>query len=286
MCDIINNGININKNNLLFNKEHFVYIKNFINDDIRLKLLNNINKKEDLYKIKNKNSFLSILGQLDSTQNTSKENILKQHSVIAGTEIQQNFPDFHYYYHNCFADTVSKIVGKKVYPVNEINTMNNSLIIYENEDDSLRWHTDKSMFNNKKVYTLLVYLYNSSSQNLCYIDYDKNKKCLYTDENSCVILEHFTLEHAVTPLKQNEKKIVWSMTYAEDININNPISYIMNKSKNISYLGFGAFNSLDIFFIILLLIILIFIIFYFKKYIYQKIKFILFNNTKKNGRFK
>jgi len=30
--------------------------------------------------------------------------------------------------------------------------------------DSLRWHTDKSMFNDKKVYTLLVYLYNNSSQ--------------------------------------------------------------------------------------------------------------------------
>jgi hypothetical protein len=38
MCDIINNDININKNNLLFNKEHFIYIKNFINYDIRLHL--------------------------------------------------------------------------------------------------------------------------------------------------------------------------------------------------------------------------------------------------------
>ena len=65
------------------------------------------------------------------------------------------------------------------------------------------------------------------------------------------------------------------MTYAEDININNPISYIMNKAKNISYLGFGAFNSLDILFMIL-----IFMFFYFiKKYIYQKIKIILFNNN-------
>jgi hypothetical protein len=257
MCDIVNNSININENNVLFSKDKIVYIENFINNDVRLKLLNDIILKEDLYKSKNSNSLFSILGQLDSTQNTSKENILKQHSVIAGTDIQQKFPDLHYYYHNCFADTVSKIVGKKVYPVNEINTMNNSLIIYENEDDSLRWHTDKSMFNNKKVYTLLVYLYNSSSQNLCYIDYDKNKKCLYTDENYCVILEHFTLEHAVTPLKQNEKKIVWSMTYAEDININNPISY----------LGFGAFNSLDIFFMILLIMIF----FIFKKYLPKKI---------------
>ena len=155
--------------------------------------------------------------------------------------------------------------------VNEINTMNNSLIIYENKGDSLRWHTDKSMFNNKKVYTLLIYLHNSSSQNLCYINHDKKKTCLYTPENSCVILEHFTLEHAVTELKENEKKILWSMTYAEDINITNPISYIMNKCKNISYMGFNALSALDIFFIILILLILLsFIYFLFKNYIYKK----------------
>ena len=271
MCDIINNSININENKLLFNKDKIVYIENFINNDIRLKLLNDINKKEHLYKIQNSNSIFSILGQLDATQNKSNNNILKQHSVIAGIDIQQNFSNLHYYYHNCFADTVSKIVGKKVYPLNEINTMNNSLIIYENKGDSLRWHTDKSMFNNKKVYTLLIYLHNSSSQNLCYINHDKKKTCLYTPENSCVILEHFTLEHAVTELKENEKKILWSMTYAEDINITNPISYIMNKCKNISYMGFNALSALDIFFIILILLILLsFIYFLFKNYIYKK----------------
>jgi len=282
MCDIINNSIIINKNNELFNKDKFVYIKNFINNDVRLKILNDIKKKEHLYKFKNYNSIFSILGQLNTSQNTENDSIYKKHSVITGTDIQENFPELHYYYYNCFADVVSQIVGKKVYPVNERNNTNNALFIYENEGDSLRWHTDGSLFNGKKVYTLLVYLHNSSSQKLCYINYDKNKKCLHTDENSSVILEHFTLEHAVTPLKNNEKKILWTMTYAEDININNPISYFIDKSKNISYLGFKAFNLLDIFCLILLLILFFFIL---KKYIYQKNKIISFNNII-NRRFK
>jgi hypothetical protein len=261
MCDsIVNSNIDIHKNKKIFNKDKIVYIEHFIDNDIRLELLADINKKEESYKIKNENSIFSILGQLNSTQNTSNENILKKHSVITGTNIQENFPDLHYYYYNCFADMVSKIVGKKVYPINEKNNTNNSLFIYENEGDSLRWHTDGSMFNGKNVYTLLIYLYNSSSQNLCYINYDKNKKCLYTDENSCVILEHFTLEHAVTPLKHNEKKILWTMTYAEDINITNPISYIIDKGKNFSYLGLGAFNSFDIFIIILVTFIIVYLL--------------------------
>lgn len=268
MCDIINNKIDIDKNNLSFKKDKIVYIENFIKDNIRLKILNDLNDKEDLYKKQNYNSVFSILGQLNTNQNTNSDSIYKKHSLINGSDIQQQFPELHYYYHNCFADIVSQIVGKKVYPVNEKNNTNNSLFIYENKGDSLRWHTDGSMFNEKNVYTLLIYLYNESSQNLCYINYDKKKKCLFTNENSCVILEHFTLEHAVTPLNDNEKKILWTMTYSEDINITNPISYIIDKGKNISYLGFDAFNSLDIFFItLLLLIILIFIYYLFKKYI-------------------
>lgn len=288
MCDIVNNGINIKKYNEEFSNKLIVYIPNFIKNSVRLNLLNDISEKENKYKITNTNSITSIIGQLDAKNNTSDDKIIKKHYTIAGNDIQINFPELHYYYHNCFADTVSKIVGKKVYPVNEVNTMNNSLIIYENEGDSLRWHTDKSMFNGKKVYTLLIYLYNSSSQNLCYVDINNNnKKCIFTDENSCIILEHFKLEHMVTPLKKNEKKILWSMTYAEDINIHNPISYIKNKLKNLSYLGLKAFNIVDIFVIILFFIIVICFVIYLifnvkiKKYICNRSK----NIYRKNNLF-
>lgn len=265
MCDILNK-INIEENNSKFALDKIVYIKNFIKDDVRLKLLKKINETEDNYKQENTNSLLSTFGQLNAKNNTKDDTIFKKHSVITGSDIQKYYPDLHYYYHNCFADTVSKIVGKKVYPVNERNSTNNSLFIYEKKGDSLRWHTDGSLFNGKKVYTLLIYLYNSSTQNLCYIDHDNQKKCLFTDENSSVILEHFTLEHAVTPLQDNEKKILWTMTYAEDMNIDNPISYMIDKVKNYSYLGFGAFNSMDITYLTILFIIIIYIL-----YIYRKI---------------
>ena len=267
MCDILSKNLDISKYNEDFEHDKLVYIENFIKNDVRLNLVNYINGKKDDYKIKNGNSILSILGQLDAKNNTSDDNILKQHYVISGNDMQKYFSDLHYYYHNCFADTVSKIVGRKVYPINEKYTMNNSLIIYENEGDSLRWHTDKSMFNDKKVYTLLVYLYNNSSQNLCYINHDKKKDCIFTKENSCVILEHFTLEHAVTQLKKNEKKILWSMTYAEDINITSLWGYIQNKGKNLSYLGLSALNSIDILFILILIICFLMIIW---KYLFMK----------------
>ena len=263
MCDLLSDKINSNILNYKkkFEKNKFIYIDDFIKNSSRLKILKDINEKEDKYKKYNENSFLSILGQLDAKNNKKNDNILKQHYVIAGNNIKNYFKMLSYYYHNCFADIVSKIVGVNVFSVNESFTMNNSLIIYEKENDSLRWHTDKSMFNGKKVYTLLIYLYNKSSQNLCYIDYNNKKECIFTKENSCVILEHFILEHAVTPLKKNEKKIVWSMTFAEDMNIDTIPGYLKNKAKNVSYLGTQALNYTDIFCLIIFILFIMYILF-------------------------
>lgn len=250
MCDIVNN-IDLATYSRLFKVDKFVYIPRFIRETTRLKILKTITDSENAHKKINENSVLTALGQLNATNNGKEHTIFKQHSVITGTDIQLHYPELHYYYHNCLADVVSKIVGRKVYPVNERYNTNNALFIYERKGDSLRWHTDGSLFNGKKVFTLLIYVYNSSTQNLCYINHDKEKRCLYTDESSAVILEHFTLEHAVTPLQENEKKILWTMTFAEDMNIHEPLSYIKDKVKNISYLGWDALSKTDVLIMIL-----------------------------------
>lgn len=241
-----------------FKKDRFVYIRNFIRNNEEL--LEEIQSLENKYKRRNSNSLIDIIGQLNVTNNTKNDNIIKQHYVISGTDIQKQLPNLHYNYHNCFGDIVSKIVGTKVYPINEKNTTNNSLFIYEKEGDSLRWHTDGSMFNGKRVFTLLIYLYNDSTQNLCYINSDDKKKCIHTDTNSAVILEHFNLEHAVTPMKRNEKKILWTMTFAEDMNINGPMSYIADKTKNFSYLGLDTFTNLEKFFLVLITVLILYLI--------------------------
>lgn len=258
MCDLLNKDpIELKEYAGVFEVERFVYIPDFIRNGARLKILESITATEHLHKKVNRNTIWDALGQLNARHNTSKDTIIKKHSVITGTDIQRHYPQLHYYYHNCFADTVSRLVGTRVYPVNEIGSTNNALFIYEQAGDSLRWHTDGSLFNGKKVFTLLVYLHNSSTQELCYISHDKQQRCMYTAENACVVLEHFTLEHAVTPLKHNEKKIMWTMTFAEDMNISNPLSYVINKVKNISYLGWGAISRTDLVVVILLVLLLI-----------------------------
>jgi hypothetical protein len=271
MCDILNN-VDIELNNKIFEKKKVVQISNFIKNDRRIKLLTEIFTKGTNFKKINNNDkdFTIIVGasldrQLYNIKHDDMEHDIKlQYNLVDGSDIQKYFPDLHYYYHNCIADVVSKIIGVPVYPLNEANTINNSLLIYENENDSIRWHTDKSMFNGKKVYTVLVYLYNDSSQNLCYIHYDnKQKECVFTDVNSCIILEQFHLEHMVTPIKSNEKKIAWSMIFAEDMNLSTPKSYIYDKVKNIGFIGMRALNTTDysqIIFVIIILLIIIYII--------------------------
>jgi len=257
MCDILTTGVDIGSGESFFRENRIVYIEDFIRDDIRRRLVDLIVEREDECKKRNSNSVLSALGQLNARNNSDTDKIYKQHSIITGTDIQERLPELHYYYHNCFADTVSKIVGVRVYPLNERHTINNCVIIYEKDGDSLRWHTDRGIFNGKKVFTLLIYLYNSSTQNLCYITHDDKKECIFTSENSCVILEQFTLEHAVTPLKPNEKKILWSMTFAEDMNSTSPVGCIMDKAKQISYMGMSALTKTDIFIMLSILLLII-----------------------------
>lgn len=252
MCDILA-GVDID--NVGFDRNRIVYIEDFIRDNVRRRLVDVILEKQDGCKKRNNNSVISALGQMNAKNNSDGDKIYKQHSIITGTDIQDRFPMLHYYYHNCFADTVSKIVGTKVYPVNERHSINNCIIIYEKDGDSLRWHTDRGIFNGKRVFTLLIYLLNSSTQNLCFITHDDKKECIFTRENSCVVLEQFELEHAVTPLRPGEKKILWSMTFAEDMNTPGVRGYIADKAKQIAYMGTSALTRRDVLIMILLLLI-------------------------------
>ena len=265
MCDILTNLFDIEKCNLEFKDTRIVYIPNFIKDEISSRLVQQINKDVNKCKIKQKDSIINGIGQYDIKNNNGDNiKIIKKHSLISGNCIEYFFPDLYYYYNNCLANIVSKIVGCRVYPINDINTINNSILIYENIGDSVRWHTDQSHFSNKKVYTLLIYLYNDSSQQLCYIEYNdinRTKKCLPTVTNSCIILEHFTLEHMVTPIKSGEKKIAWAMVFAEDVRSNNPISYTIDKIKNFSYLELDAFNMFD-YLVIIVLFYCIYLLYY------------------------
>lgn len=236
--------------NATFQSAKLVQVENFINDTVGKRIVEMINF--DAAKVSyNKENTLDKLGQLKSVnlnKNDEKGAKIKQHYVISGTQVTKQLPYLRHLYHSCFKDHVSKIVGVEVYPCEEMKTLNNTVIIYANENDSIRWHVDKSIFNGKRVFTLLIYLYNKSTQELCYIhDAHNVKQCLHTPENSCVLLEHFVLQHGVTPLKQDEKRIVWSMTFAELPTTNSVSGYTANKIKNYSYLGIEALSMFDIF---------------------------------------
>lgn len=259
ICNNIVNEKNWSPYHDEFKTAKLVQINDFINDDMRKNIVDLIasNSSKVLY---NSESMLDILGQLGSI-NLNKTDAqgakIKQHYIISGTEITKHYPYLRHLYHSCFRDHVSKIVGTQVYPCEEMQTVNNTIIIYANENDSIRWHVDKSLFNGKRVFTLLIYLYNRSSQELCYIHNENNvKHCLHTPENSCVLLEHFILQHGVTPLKEGEKRIVWSMTFAELPATNSISGYIANKMKNYSYIGYEALNVVDIIVLIIILILI------------------------------
>jgi hypothetical protein len=243
---IIRDTVDVRTASDTFRERRVVQVLDFIDDTVRQDIVHRIETEQRSLAKYNSNNPLSALGQLGSAKHNDAESIFKQHYLIDGTTVFHKLPDMRYYYHTCFGDFVSRVVQTRVYPVDERRTINNSIIIYENQNDSLRWHTDGSIYNGKKVFTLLVYLYNRSSQELCYVEFDSGQKlCVTTPQCSCVVLEHFTLQHYVTPLRHGEKRIVWSMTFAEDPAFSSVISYAKDRIKNANYIGIGAFSSFE-----------------------------------------
>lgn len=251
-----------------FHKKKILQLPDFILDSTRKRIVESIVKNSES-RIYNQNSLVDSLAQLDSIMENKNKDTIKQHAILDGKHIQEQLPELHFYYHNCLPEYVSAMINRKVYSINENGTMNNSIILYENENDSIRWHTDKSMFNDKKVVTLLLYLLNESTQELCYIENDTSPGdsnneptilCGRTEENSGILLEHFVLKHYVSPLKKGEKRIVWSMTFAEDMNLPTLSSYTKNKVKNISYLGLRAINATDVLVVIVIILIILVIV--------------------------
>lgn len=270
-CDLVNKSLyGISSLATLaprFHEKKILHLPDFILDSTRKRIVESIAKNSNS-RIYNQNSLVDSIAQLDSTMENKNKDTIKQHAILDGKQIQEQLPELHFYYHNCLPEYVSAMLNRKVYSINEIGTMNNSIILYENENDSIRWHTDKSMFNDKKVFTLLLYLLNESTQELCYIENDTSQgdpdnnpiQCGQTEENSGILLEHFVLKHYVSPLKKGEKRIVWSMTFAEDMNLPTVSSYTMDKVKNLSYLGLRAINATDVLVVIVIVLVILVIV--------------------------
>jgi hypothetical protein len=119
-----------------------------------------------------------------------------------------------------------------------------SLLIYDRPNDHIGWHHDINFYNGRH-FTALLSLVNTdesgsslSSARLLVVR-EGQEVVVPTPANTLVLFEGAQVYHAVTRLREQERRIVLSMTFCTDPSAG-ALQDLMRRSKDIAYFGLRA----------------------------------------------
>ena len=195
--------------------------ENMINSKYEVKI-NNIDKP--IIYIENflDQSFFSYLvKQIPNKHIKSTNVVLRKASGISFTDLHEKFSGFIEFYQsfefkNFLQSRLNKLVNRP--PMSDDNCC--SIIMYTTKGDYINWHYDYSSYHGKR-YTILLTLINEnektgnlSENNFIYIDNGVKKK-LKCKPNSIMIFDGENIKHTSTPINDNEKRVLISMTFCD-----------------------------------------------------------------------
>ena len=222
-------------------------ILNYINDNFTVKI-----KSDDLIYVTdflNNNFFNMLKNKIKNIAYRRKfqNNLFGKHSSgISKSELEKMYDDgfvepLNLYYSNEMTDFIGKILNKKINCTNPNDDSTCSFVIYHLPNDNIEWHYDFNAYYGNR-WTVLITIVNSnnnsnnlSSMKFCYKNKNKNKKdiCLESEENSLLLFNGSLMRHMTTNLKNNELRIVLSLTYCDACVMSSNIIY--NVLEQIKY---------------------------------------------------
>jgi len=207
---------NIHKNNIYLKS---IY-KNYINDKFKVTEKNNIIIIEDFI---NPLFFNYLKNQFNNINIESKDYYLRKASGLDFYKLH-NTDNYNglleLYYSTEILDFLTNILQKPIQrpPLSDNNA--SSLLIYSNAGDYIDWHKDYSIYNGDR-YVMLLTLVNENStkddmsnNEFIYIYNNKNYK-FKMKPNSLVIFKGSEIYHKSTAIKENEKRILFSMVFCD-----------------------------------------------------------------------
>ncbi len=138
---------------------------------------------------------------------------------------------------------LEQLTGEKLLdcPADDPHTY--ALYHYTEEGDHIGWHYDTSYYQGKR-FTILFGLINESSCKLeCELyrdDPDRDTVPLAVDllPGTLVVFNGDKLWHRVTPLAANEHRVVLTMEYVNNLQMNGFKRFVSNMKDSIAYFGF------------------------------------------------
>ncbi|MDF5709623.1 MAG: 2OG-Fe(II) oxygenase [Nostoc sp. S4] len=190
------------------------------------------------------NEFLSLLPLLQPAINRNYIPNHKKGGSISRYSLDNLAPIFGEFYQlNTFFQFLNEITAEKLLPCPDTDSHTYALYYYTEPGDHIQYHYDTSYYDGKR-YTVLLGLVDNSSSKLEYQLYkdiperETQMRSLSLTPGTLVLFNGDKLYHRVTPLGNNEQRIVLTLEYVTDTRMGMLKRFVSNMKDAIAYFGF------------------------------------------------
>jgi hypothetical protein len=168
----------------------------------------------------------------------------KKSGSVSFQNLRQHAPNlFQLYISGIIKQFISQIVGKTLHFCPAEDSHAAALYFYTDPGDHIKVHYDKSFYRGQR-YTVLLGLIQDSihSKLICYpgatkINRKKNPLHVYTHPGTLVIFNGDGLWHEVSPLGENERRVILTMEFLTDIRMTAMNKFISDFKDRFLYFG-------------------------------------------------
>ncbi len=174
----------------------------------------------------------------------------KKSGSVSYHQIQQTAPALYQLYQSpAMMDFIGKIVGKDLHCCPDRDPHAAALYYYTEPGDRINKHYDKSFYKGGRYTVLLGMIQNSEHSKLvCYPGASKklpkeNAISIATHPGTLVLFNGDVLWHEVTPLAENEKRVILTLEYLTDTRMSLFSKWISDFKDRLLYFGKSEFEG-------------------------------------------
>lgn len=188
--------------------------------------------------------YLPELMQCDAHVHRVHVGSFKKSGSVASHDVEKYAPALYAFYHlPALKKWIESIAGCTIYHCPKDDPHSVALYYYTEPGDHIGVHYDKSFYRGRRYTALLGLVQDSvASKLVCYPGATKlNRRAnpidIYTHPGTLVLFDGDTLWHEVTPLAQNEKRIILTMEFVTDTRMTLWNRFISHAKDRYLYFG-------------------------------------------------
>ena len=213
------------------------YAKQF--QEKKLLIINNFLTEECVKKI-----FLPEIENCLPYVHRVKIGSFKKSGSVSRHHLASHAPElFSLYYSPAIKQFIERIVGESIQRCPDDDPHGVALYHYTEPGDHIGVHYDKSFYRGRRYTVLLGMIQDSKASKLmCYpgsnkLNRRKNPIEIYTNPGTLVIFDGDTIWHEVTPLAENERRVILTMEFVTDNRMTTLNRFVSHLKDRLLYFG-------------------------------------------------